>query len=44
MYAPALKKDHLEPNSKQKMKVKYAAQVLSHSVAGGMLAKVAKGM
>ncbi|CAG4996929.1 unnamed protein product [Parnassius apollo] len=36
VFAPFLKLEHLNPNTKQKMKVKLAAQVLSHSVAAGM--------
>lgn len=44
VFAPLLRNEHLNPNTKQKMKVNLAAQVLSHSVAAGMLAKIAQGM
>ncbi|XP_039764303.1 uncharacterized protein LOC120636805 [Pararge aegeria] len=40
VFAPALTEQHINPNGKQKMKVKLAAQVLSHSVAAGLFAKV----
>ncbi|CAH2088902.1 unnamed protein product [Euphydryas editha] len=40
VFAPALTQQHLQPNGKQKMKVRLAAQVLSHSVAAGIFAKV----
>lgn len=40
VFAPAITKQHLDPNGKQKMKVRLAAQVLSHSVATGIFAKV----
>ncbi|KAJ2946544.1 hypothetical protein O0L34_g12599 [Tuta absoluta] len=40
VYAPALTEKHLNPNAKQKMRVKLAAQVFSHSVTAGILAKV----
>ncbi|CAK1597856.1 unnamed protein product [Parnassius mnemosyne] len=43
VYAPCLTKEHLDPNTKQKMRVKLAAQVLSHSVAAGIYSKIAKG-
>ncbi|KAF9413695.1 hypothetical protein HW555_008141 [Spodoptera exigua] len=43
VFAPALSNEHLDPNSKQKMRVKLAAQVLSHSVAAGIYTKVAGG-
>ncbi|CAB3221839.1 unnamed protein product [Arctia plantaginis] len=43
VYAPHLTKEHLDPNTKQKMRVKLAAQVLSHSVAAGIFSKIAKG-
>ncbi|CAF4883247.1 unnamed protein product [Pieris macdunnoughi] len=43
VFAPALTKDHLNPNAKQKMRVKLAAQVLSHTVAAGLYAKIADG-
>ncbi|KAJ2949380.1 hypothetical protein O0L34_g15292 [Tuta absoluta] len=43
VFAPCLKKEHLNPNTKQKMKVNLAAQVLSHSVAAGMFAKISDG-
>ncbi|XP_049868630.1 uncharacterized protein LOC126368613 isoform X2 [Pectinophora gossypiella] len=43
VFAPCLKKDHLNPNNKQKMKVNLAAQVLSHSVAAGMFARISTG-
>ncbi|CAK1591825.1 unnamed protein product [Parnassius mnemosyne] len=43
VFAPCLKQEHLNPNTKQKMKVKLAAQVLSHSVAAGMYAKISQG-
>lgn len=42
VFAPALTQQHLQPNGKQKMKVRLAAQVLSHSVAAGLYAKVAQ--
>ncbi|KAH9634943.1 hypothetical protein HF086_004343 [Spodoptera exigua] len=41
VFAPGLTRQHLHPNGKQKMKVCLAAQVLSHSVAAGILARVA---
>ncbi|XP_045497005.1 uncharacterized protein LOC123697128 [Colias croceus] len=44
VFAPGLKLEHLNPNSKQKMKVKLAAQILSHTVAAGMLAKISEGV
>lgn len=40
VYAPALTESHLNPNVKQQMRVHLAAQVLSHSVAAGLFAKV----
>ncbi|CAB3248506.1 unnamed protein product [Arctia plantaginis] len=43
VYAPLLTKEHVDPNTKQKMRVKLAAQVLSHSVAAGIFSKIAKG-
>ncbi|CAH2109175.1 unnamed protein product [Euphydryas editha] len=43
VYAPCLREEHLNPNSKQKMKVKLAAQILSHSVAAGIYSKIANG-
>ncbi|CAG4973376.1 unnamed protein product [Parnassius apollo] len=43
VFAPCLKQEHLNPNTKQKMKVKLDAQVLSHSVAAGMYAKISQG-
>ncbi|CAG4923331.1 unnamed protein product [Colias eurytheme] len=43
VFAPKLRTEHLAPNSKQKMRVSLAAQVLSHSVAAGMYCKIAKG-
>ncbi|CAH2104627.1 unnamed protein product [Euphydryas editha] len=43
VFAPCLRKDHLDPNNKQKMKVNLAAQVLSHSVAAGMFSKISDG-
>lgn len=43
VFAPALKQEHLNPNTKQKMKVKLAAQVFSHTVAAGMMAKISNG-
>lgn len=43
VFAPCIKKEHLEPNTKQKMKVKLAAQILSHSVAAGIYAKISQG-
>lgn len=43
VFAPSLKQEHNKPNTKQKMKVKLAAQVLSHSVAAGMYAKISQG-
>lgn len=33
VFAPVLRKQHLNPNTKEKMGVKLAAQVFSHSVA-----------
>ena len=44
VFAPALTKEHLDPNTKQKMRVKLAAQVLSHTVAAGLYAKISNGM
>lgn len=44
VFAPCLKSEHLNPNSKQKMKVKLAAQTLSHTVAAGMMAKISEGI
>lgn len=44
VFAPALKLEHLNPNSRQKMKVKLAAQTLSHTVAAGMMAKISEGI
>ncbi|CAG4937854.1 unnamed protein product [Colias eurytheme] len=45
VFAPKLRTEHLAPtNSKQKMRVSLAAQVLSHSVAAGMYCKIAKGV
>lgn len=44
VFAPALTQQHLQPNGKQKMKVRLAAQVLSHSVAAGIFAKVGQSM
>ncbi|XP_047036130.1 uncharacterized protein LOC124641914 [Helicoverpa zea] len=44
VFAPGLKLEHLNPNSKQKMKVKLAAQTLSHTVAAGMMAKISEGV
>ncbi|KAL3613000.1 Protein kinase C, brain isozyme [Castilleja foliolosa] len=44
VFAPSLRQEHLTPNNKQKMKVKLAAQVLSHSVAAGMFAKISEGV
>lgn len=41
VFAPALTEQHLKPNIKEKMRVKLAAQVLSHSVTAGILAKIA---
>lgn len=43
VYAPALTDNHLNPNNKQKMRVKLAAQVFSHSVTAGILSKIASG-
>ncbi|XP_022834724.1 uncharacterized protein LOC111362301 isoform X2 [Spodoptera litura] len=43
VFAPCLTKEHLDPNTKQKMRVKLAAQVLSHSVAAGIYSKIAQG-
>ncbi|CAK1597698.1 unnamed protein product [Parnassius mnemosyne] len=43
VFAPALTKEHLNPNPKQKMRVKLAAQVLSHTVAAGIYVKIANG-
>ncbi|CAG4934587.1 unnamed protein product [Colias eurytheme] len=43
VFAPSLREEHLNSNSKQKMKVKLAAQVLSHSVAAGIYSKIATG-
>ena len=44
VFAPKLKQDHICPNAKQKMRVNFAAQVLSHSVAAGMFAKISQGI
>ncbi|CAB3234643.1 unnamed protein product [Arctia plantaginis] len=41
VFAPALTDHHLHPNVKQQMRVKLAAQVFSHSVTAGILAKIA---
>ncbi|XP_059046613.1 uncharacterized protein LOC131842112 [Achroia grisella] len=41
VYAPVLTDHHIHPNMKQQMRVKLAAQVFSHSVAAGILAKIA---
>lgn len=43
VFALTLKQEHLNPNTKQKLKVKLAAQVLSHTVAAGMYAKISQG-
>lgn len=40
VFAPALSEQHLNPNSKQKMRVYLAVQVFSHSVAAGILSKI----
>ncbi|CAK1597444.1 unnamed protein product [Parnassius mnemosyne] len=42
VYAPQLTDNHLHPNCQQKMRVKLAAQVFSHSVTTGMLMKIAQ--
>ncbi|CAG5041262.1 unnamed protein product [Parnassius apollo] len=42
VYAPQLTDNHLRPNCQQKMRVKLAAQVFSHSVTTGMLMKIAQ--
>ncbi|CAH2085875.1 unnamed protein product [Euphydryas editha] len=42
VYAPALTDQHINPNVKQQMRVKLAAQVFSHSIAAGLLVKIAK--
>lgn len=44
VYAPALRQDHLTTNTKQKMTVKLAVQVFSHTVAAGMYCKISQGM
>lgn len=44
VFAPALSKEHLEPNAKQKMRVRLAAQVFSHTVTAGLYAKISDGM
>ncbi|XP_048484363.1 uncharacterized protein LOC119691684 [Plutella xylostella] len=44
VFAPSLTKDHLNPNCKQKMRVKLAAQVLINIVSVGMFAKISNGM
>lgn len=44
VFAPALTEHHLKPNTKQKMKVKLAAEVFSHSVSVGILAKIGNSM
>lgn len=41
VFAPALTESHLNPNVKQQMRVKLAAQIFSHSVTAGILAKIA---
>ncbi|CAH0730441.1 unnamed protein product, partial [Brenthis ino] len=40
VFAPCLRQEHLNPNTKQKMRVKLAVQLLSHTVAAGMFAKI----
>ncbi|VEN51003.1 unnamed protein product, partial [Callosobruchus maculatus] len=42
--APKLTDDHIYPNNFQKMKVKLACQVLSHSVAAGMQTYIEKNV
>ena len=34
-YAPKIKDQHITPTNAQRMKVKYASQLLSHSVSAG---------
>ncbi|KOB73758.1 Uncharacterized protein OBRU01_10974, partial [Operophtera brumata] len=41
VFAPKLTKQHLNPNSRQKNRVKLATQVFSHTVTSGILAKIA---
>ncbi|XP_045492431.1 uncharacterized protein LOC123691889 [Colias croceus] len=41
VFAPALTDRHLKPNVKEQMRVKLAAQIFSHSVTAGILAKIA---
>jgi len=41
--APKLSKNHIEPTSFQKMKVKYAVQILSNRVAAGMCTQMSSG-
>lgn len=41
--APKLSKNHIEPTSFQKMKVKYAVQVFSNRVAAGMCTQMSSG-
>ena len=41
--APKLTEKHLHPNNFQKMKVKYATQVISHSVAASICMHISVG-
>lgn len=41
--APKLSKNHIEPTSFQKMKVKYAVQIFSNRVAAGMCTQMSSG-
>ncbi|CAH2086714.1 unnamed protein product [Euphydryas editha] len=43
VFTPGLKVEHLNPNSKQEMKLKLVAQTLNHTVATGMMAKISEG-
>ncbi|KAH9645946.1 hypothetical protein HF086_011408, partial [Spodoptera exigua] len=40
VFAPVLTESHIKPNVKQQMRVKLAAQIFSHSVTAGILAKI----
>jgi hypothetical protein len=42
--APKLSKIHIEPNSFQRMKVKYAVQIFSNRVAAGMCTQMSCGL
>lgn len=42
VFAPALTDRHINPNLREQMRVKLAAQILSHSVTAGILTYVAQ--